>query len=129
MRCNYCAEDGGVECRALCRFERGECLGTPHGRERRRVPRFPKEKAPAINKQAGQGGGQCYVVERLARLSALLHIAGASAITAPKMTALNVGWLAGLGVGSVPKRHAVLCGMRVPKRPTDYANIASLAAI
>src|SRR5215510_3047136 len=44
-KCNYRADNGGVECRSFRRFGRGACAETPHSLACVRVPRFPKGKA------------------------------------------------------------------------------------
>jgi hypothetical protein len=51
----------------------------------------------------------------------LTELLYANAITAPKMTVLNVGRFAGSGVGHVPERPTGFCSRRVPKRPKSKA--------
>jgi hypothetical protein len=52
----------------------------------------------------------------------------ASAITAPKMMALNVGRFSGSGVGNVPNFLTGFCGRRGPKRHTLFTYLTHTRA-
>ena len=93
------------------------------------VPRFPKAK---------NRGGTKSTPRRYCPIFHFRHGHGRKWLTpyAPMkrnygagMMVLNIGRFASSGVGDVPELPMGFCGSGGPKCPTDYANIASLAAI